>query len=498
MKRILIVCLFAGCMAGRPGAAAQERVTAAGVRVSDVEFRKEGDVLAIGMRLDFSGSRLSSDATLQIVPLLAGEVDTVELPRVVVNGRRQQIMYHRVRRKQYQRQGLSLDTVVRFSRRNPGGAAYRQRVPYRAWMDSARLILSEIRCGCRGEAFASSRTPIRLLTSEVPEFEPQYAYLLPRMERKQSVHGSACLEFPVNGTEIRLDLARNAAELEKISQTIAQARNDPFVRIDRIVIHGYASPDGPYANNLRLAESRARAVKEYVETLYPLPDSVFAIRYTPEDWAGLERKVEQSGMPWAGQALAVIRKTGDPDRNERELREIGDGQPYRCIVGEFYPPLRRTEYTVEYDLGGFTVERARELLRERPQALSLPEIWMVARSYAPGSREFRETLELAVRRFPDDSAANLNAANLALEEGDPEHAEACLEKAGDSPEAENARGVLRMTQGRRDEAEAHFLRAWSQGLKQAGANLEQLRLQRENRRRRAQTALPAEKGVKNR
>lgn len=66
---------------------------------------------------------------------------------------------------------------------------------------------------------------------------------------------------------------------------------------------------------------------------------------------------------------------------------------------------------------------------------------MVAQTYEPGSKEFNEVMETAVRMFPDNETANLNAACTRLNAGDPDGAKPYLDKAGNGPDAQKAREV---------------------------------------------------------
>ena len=72
--------------------------------------------------------------------------------------------------------------------------------------------------------------------------------------------------------------------------------------------------------------------------------------------------------------------------------------------------------------------------------------------------------------YPDEAVANLNAANALLEAGLVEQALPFLRKAGDSPEAQNARGVALILQGRYDEAQPLLLEAAEAGLGAAEEN----------------------------
>ena len=119
---------------------------------------------------------------------------------------------------------------------------------------------------------------------------------------------------------------------------------------------------------------------------------------------------------------------------------------------------------------GFNVDEAKEVIKTRPQNLSLQEMFAVAQTYEPGSEEFNHVFDVAVRMYPDDPTANLNAANALLERGAAEQAQKFLEKAGDTPQADNARGVALLLLERYDEAEPYLRRAAEAGLSEAKEN----------------------------
>ena len=104
----------------------------------------------------------------------------------------------------------------------------------------------------------------------------------------RELKGSAYIDFPVNRTEIYEDYRRNPIELAKIRATIDTVRNDADTRITSIRIKGYASPEGSYANNTRLAQGRTETLKDYVQRLYNFPSGVMATDTslrTGQDWS---------------------------------------------------------------------------------------------------------------------------------------------------------------------------------------------------------------------
>ncbi len=82
----------------------------------------------------------------------------------------------------------------------------------------------------------------------------------------------------------------------------------------------------------------------------------------------------------------------------------------------------------------------------------------MAQTYEPGSPEFNEVFDIAVRLFPDDETANLNAACTDLQKGDLTSAEKHLAKAGNSKEAERVRDVFKQIK-ELTSAEKHLAKA---------------------------------------
>ena len=91
--------------------------------------------------------------------------------------------------------------------------------------------------------------------------------------------------------------------------------------------------------------------------------------------------------------------------------------------------------------------------------LSLNQMFRVASLYPEGSEDFNRVIEIANRYYPSDETANLNSAIAAFRNGDNDKARKLLEKAGDSPEADNARGVLAADAGDFDKALEYFEKA---------------------------------------
>ena len=278
----------------------------------------------------------------------------------------------------------------------------------------------------------------------------------------------------MNRTEINPDYRRNTVELAKIQATIDSVRNDRDISITSVWLKGYASPESPYAHNAELAKGRTAALKNHIQQLYRFEPGVIVTEFEPEDWEGLRRYVERSNLAHREQILALIDSDLQPDAKEWRIRSAYPSE-YRFLLQNCYPALRHTDYRIEYTIRRFSdVEEIRRVMKSQPQKLSLDEFYLVAQACETGSEEFCEVFETAVRMFPDDAAANLNAANTAMQRGELTAAGRYLAKAGDSPEAEYARGVYAILTEDYDAAGRYMLRAREAGVEQAADALAEI------------------------
>ena len=234
-------------------------------------------------------------------------------------------------------------------------------------------------------------------------YQPHYqlAYVTPQAEQEKTrqLSGRAFLDFVVNKTDIRPTYRGNAAELAKVLQTIDVVRRDTFTTITHISIHGYASPESPYQHNAYLAQARAEAFAAYVQGLISLPKNLFTIQSTPEDWEGLSAALMDKGKWITDYVRAIVASDDDPDAKERQLKKMYPRE-WRWMLDSIFPALRHSDYEVSYTVRPFTVEEAARVIREKPQHLSLNEMFLVANTYEPGSQDYNDVFETAVRSIP--------------------------------------------------------------------------------------------------
>ena len=440
-----------------------------GVSIENFNMNREGKYLTVEMNLDLNKLNVDANRAVLLTPRLVNGTDSLDLPSVGIYGRRR--YYYYVRNGIGSISGEN-ETVYRVSDK-PDNVAYNNLAEYEAWMDGATLKFHRSDWGCCHEILAEYEG---IVGRHREAFFPELVFVQPKAEimKSRSLSGSAYIDFPVDQTVIYPDYRRNTVELGKIQATIDSVRNDKDVTITSVWLKGFASPESPYKHNTDLAIGRTAALKKHIGQLYHFADSIIRTDYEPEDWAGLRRYVEQSNINHRTEILTMIDSDMEPDAKETKIKRTYP-EEYRFMLQNFYPALRHTDYRIDYNLRKFSeAEEIKRIMAEQPQKLSLNEFYLVAGKYEPGTVEFTDVFETAVRIFPNDTIANLNAANAAIRRDDYVRAEQYLEKAGDIPEAVYARAALAIRKEDYETARRYLETARDMGLEQAATTLNEL------------------------
>lgn len=482
MKKTMKVWMAAACLVAlTPDLWAQTPV-----EVKCNELKQKGGELVIDAEVTVDASDMKAREHLSLTPVIESASQKEGLPSILVNGRISQKVYDREQALGNLTEEEPRYTVVRAEKMG-NVVHYKTTVPFEPWMKEARLVLVPNLCGCGKEA-AGEPIPVGkvLVRPDKPYVvQPVLAYITPEAEtvKRRAEVGTAYLDFQVGRYAILPNFRNNAEELEKIGKTIQAVAGDPNITPKGIVLKGYASPEGSYRSNALLAENRVKALRDYIGRKHDFRSDFFRLETEPEDWEGFEAKAEADiHVPDREAVLAIIKSGKEPDRKEAELRNLNGGAAYRYVLAGMFPSLRRSEYRIDYTVREFTVEEGREVIQTHPEQLSLNEMFAVANSYEVGSEEYNRVFETAVRLYADDPVANLNAANIALSKNDREAARGYLAKAGNSPEAIHARGVLALMEGNLEEAAPLLKQAQEAGVKGAAANLDELRKKEEDNR----------------
>lgn len=471
MKKIILIvtALLGWAIITEAQAIVNEVVT------SDFQMKRNGDYMSVDMTLNLSDLKVVSNRAVLLTPRIVNGTDSIELPSVGIYGRRRYYFY--VRNNKSMLTGKD-ETSYKASDK-PDKLTYHNMLPYAEWMNGAELSLLRRDWGCCNTLLDKKESLLGKYEEPIL-FIPELIYVRPQAEaaKHRTLEGSAYIDFPVNKTTIYPDYRRNTVELGKIYATIDSVRKDTDVIITSVWLKGYASPESPYSHNRDLAIGRTEALKNYIRQFYMFEDGIIATDYEPEDWAGLQRYVEQSNLNHRAEILAIIEEPIDPDMKEAKIKR-NYPEEYKFLLDNCYPALRHTDYRISYNIRNYSdIEEIRQLIKTQPQKLSLNEFYLVAQEYEPGTEEFINIFETAVRMYPNDTTANLNAANTAMQRNDYASAERYLAKAGDSKEAIYARGIYAFLTEEYDTAEKYLRQADAAGIEYASAVLEQIKKQK--------------------
>ena len=470
MKRtIFILAILLGIGNMLKTMAQSTRDITPGVSIENFNMNREGKYLTVEINLDLNKLNVDANRAVLLTPRLVNGTDSLDLPSVGIYGRRR--YYYYVRNGIGSISGEN-ETVYRAAGK-PDSVAYNNLAEYEDWMDGATLKFHRSDWGCCHEILAEYEG---IVGRHREAFFPELVFVQPKAEvmKSRSLSGSAYIDFPVDQTVIYPDYRRNTVELGKIQATIDSVRNDKDITITSVWLKGFASPESPYKHNTDLAIGRTAALKKHIGQLYHFADNIIQTDYEPEDWAGLRRYVEQSNIDHRTEILVMIDSDMEPDAKEAKIKRTYP-EEYRFMLQNFYPALRHTDYRIDYNIRTFSeADEIRRIMAEQPQKLSLNEFYLVAGKYEPGTDEFTEVFNTAVRMFPNDEIANLNAANAAIRRDDFGTARRYLDKAGDSAEAVYARGALVVREGYIDTARRYLSKAKEMGLEKAALTLKEL------------------------
>jgi len=159
--------------------------------------------------------------------------------------------------------------------------------------------------------------------------------------------------------------------------------------IQKMVISGWASPEGEESLNQGLSEKRFDQGKKWLDKQIEdwkkeyakknklklkdvkTPEIKFENNAKGEDWSGFEVAVEKSNIREKNQILNIVRSQKESAAREQKIREMTD--IYTEIADQILPPLRRAEFAVTCNKNNYTDEEIFNLAKTNISVLTLNE-----------------------------------------------------------------------------------------------------------------------------
>jgi len=149
--------------------------------------------------------------------------------------------------------------------------------------------------------------------------------------------------------------------------------------IQKIVVSGWASPEGEESLNQGLSEKRFDQGKKWLDKQIEewkkeyakqnklklkevtTPEIAFENNAKGEDWSGFEVAVEKSNLREKNQILNVVRSQKESAAREKKIREMTD--IFTEIADQILPPLRRAEFAITCNKNNYTDEEIFQLAK---------------------------------------------------------------------------------------------------------------------------------------
>ena len=471
MKKIMIT--IAWLLAAFPAAFAQTAYLES-VKVANRRVEKVGGEVRVQMDICLDDLQMKNQHSLQLVPVILSEDGSLEQPLepLYVDGRiRSKVLKRKAALEDWQTDG------ERLRRRNGQTQTmhYEAAAPYEPWMLNGRLELRADVTGCAecGEGHETLTTG-----GILPYREPEYEMAVvqqPKEEvvKRRSEVRTARLQYRQDSYRVLPKYKNNQQELDKVQASIDAVKQDANLTITGIYITGYASPEATVAYNLALSERRAKTFTDYIRQRNPeLDASLWHVDWKGEDWDGLRKVVEQyPNLLKQDEVLDIIDHCGDDkDACEEQIKALIPPEIYQRVLNEMYPAIRRNEYRIEYNVRHFDLKEGKQMIKTRPDLMSVSEMQRVADSYGKGTPQYTDCLLTAARTYPDNVTAVNNAALALIEAGRAQEAVNMLEKAPRDGALLNMLGTAYAETGQTERAMETFRRAADAGYAPAADN----------------------------
>lgn len=386
----------------------------------EATLQREGERMVVLANIQLTPAMLKGVKAFVLVPQVADSSHSVALRPVGLYSKDKFYSYL----EPYGFSGASEDKVFR-KEQLPTTVHYSASIPYEVWMDGAQLQLVHKYEGCCGDSGIEAVDSLTRYDEAPIAVTPVFREVGKSM-KKEVVTGKAFIEFPVNKTQLNDKFRGNAAELNKIKESLEGVRSNKEIEDCIVRITGHASPEGKYSVNERLANDRTQAVCDYVLSQFNFPDNTVVATSDAENWPGLRSYVEDSKLKNKQAILDIIDSDLAPDAKEQRIRREHSAQ-WSTLRSKCLPKLRYTEYFIEYTVIDYEAAQTK-----------------------------------------------VDLANEAMKEGDIQKASEILSTAGNDPEAAYARGTLAAMKEDFATAAAEFKKAMDGGISEAKALWEEV------------------------
>ena len=278
-------------------------------------------------------------------------------------------------------------------------------------------------------------------------------------QRVRAQRLGAQIKFLINQANIRKSELKSNSVTEFVNMLKKINEDSEKLSFKNVEVLAYASPDGAYDFNDKLAGKRQDVSVNYAEKQLKsakLEGDVTG-KYTAEDWEGFQQLVAASNIQDKDVILRVLSMYQDPEEREQQIRNMSAG--FRELADGILPELRRARLFINYDVIGRSDEQIKEQYKADASQLTVDELLYAASLESNNDAKeaiYKKTTEV----YPNDYRAYNNLAAIEFAKGNDAQAKSYLDKAlsinGNAAEANVNRGLLALKSGNISEAEGYI------------------------------------------
>lgn len=263
--------------------------------------------------------------------------------------------------------------------------------------------------------------------------------------------------FLINQANIR-DSELRTGQMTGLHERIQSANADSRQEITEINIQSYASPDGSYDFNKKLAEKRENATKGYMDKqLKGVTFGELTADFTPEDWEGFRRLVSESNIQDKDLILSVLSMYSDPEEREREIHNLSS--VFEQLAEEILPKLRYSRISAKINVIGKSDEEIAQVFDSNPSELTVDEILYYA-TLTDSPEKRAQIYSTAAELYPTDYRTYNNLGMAQYQLGDYSAANASFAQAARlapaSAEPQMNLGLASLNAGNFADAQSRF------------------------------------------
>jgi hypothetical protein len=291
---------------------------------------------------------------------------------------------------------------------------------------------------------ATSELYHRTLTSAQPSVAADAFQRV--VEQKQEAN----IKFLIQQAELRKSELQNNSVQEFVDLLKRISADRENMMLGNIEVSAYASPDGGFALNEKLANKRQQNTEGFVKQQMKQTkvEADVEANYTAQDWEGFQQLVQASDIQDKDVILRVLSMYKDPQEREQQIKNMSHG--FKELADGILPELRRARLTINYETLGRDDDAIFSQIKSDPSKLSVEEL-IYASSIAETPAEQESILKTTTRIYPKETRAYNNLAALAYNKGNYEEAQRYLAQAvcngAACSEAKANQGLLALQSG---------------------------------------------------